>query len=100
MIEDVVQLFAEHGFSVWGGKWTTSIDYHHVQTPRGVAEMLSIMSLPDGKRFFDLCVVNRASLLKIPFGERLQPLVRAYKQNSENFLESFVEYLPNFASHP
>lgn len=99
MIEDVVQLFAEHGFFVWGGKWTTPIDYHHVQTPRGVAELLSIMSLPDGKRFFDLCAVNRASLLKMPFGEKLQPLVMAYKQDSEKFLESFVDYLP-FENHP
>lgn len=97
MIEDVVQLFAEHGFFVWGGKWTTPIDYHHVQTPRGVAEMLSIMTFPDGKRFFDLCAINRSSLLKIPFGEKLQPLVMAYNQNPEKFLDSFTDYLPDLA---
>lgn len=31
MAEDVVDLFAQHGFFVWGGDWNYPIDYQHFQ---------------------------------------------------------------------
>lgn len=47
MAEDVVQVFARHGFSVWGGDWDNPIDYQHFQVSRRLAEQLA--SLPAEK---------------------------------------------------
>lgn len=33
MVEPVVELFADHGFSDWGGTWEHKPDYHHFQLP-------------------------------------------------------------------
>ena len=33
MVEDIVALFADHGFTVWGGHWENKPDYHHFQLP-------------------------------------------------------------------
>ena len=45
MAEDVVDLFALHGFFIWGGDWNYPIDYQHFQVgPRRFIERL--VSLP------------------------------------------------------
>lgn len=31
MVEEIVSVFAKHGFSEWGGNWETKPDYHHFQ---------------------------------------------------------------------
>lgn len=33
MTEEIVELFADHGFSEWGGNWELKPDYHHFQLP-------------------------------------------------------------------
>jgi len=40
MVEPIIDIFYKHGFTVWGGGWTTPIDYHHFQVPR---EQVKIM---------------------------------------------------------
>ncbi len=97
MIEDVVSIFAEQGFFIWGGRWTTPIDFHHVQPPRGVAELLMLMNVEQGHKFFDLCATYRRQLGKMPYGESLQPLRNALEADSSTFFERFIEYLPNLA---
>ena len=93
MIEPVVSLFAEHGFFIWGGAWTTPIDLHHFQAPRAVAELLAIMSLEDGQRLFDLCAVYRAQLTQMPCGEKLEPLIKMYQADRLRFFTEFLENL-------
>jgi len=45
MAEDVVDLFAQHGFFIWGGDWNYPIDYQHFQVgPRRFVKRL--ISLP------------------------------------------------------
>lgn len=41
MAEQVVPLFARHGFTVWGGDWDNPIDYQHFQVPRALAQALA-----------------------------------------------------------
>jgi D-alanyl-D-alanine carboxypeptidase len=41
MAEQVVDIFAEHGFLVWGGYWDDPIDYQHFQVSRKLAEQLT-----------------------------------------------------------
>ncbi len=33
MVEEIVYIFAKHGFSEWGGSWEEKPDYHHFQIP-------------------------------------------------------------------
>lgn len=40
MVEEIVKIFAKHGFSQWGGEWNDPIDYHHFQVPRSSVEKL------------------------------------------------------------
>lgn len=47
MAESVVGLFAEFGFTVWGGYWDAPIDYQHFQFSRGLAERLA--ALPEAQ---------------------------------------------------
>jgi hypothetical protein len=64
MVESIAPVFAENGFVIWGGNWTTPIDYHHFQPPRLVAELLSVMNREDGTRFFDYCADNHDTLVE------------------------------------
>lgn len=41
MAEEVVALFAENGFLVWGGYWDAPIDYQHFQVKRTMAERMA-----------------------------------------------------------
>lgn len=52
MAEQVVDVFKENGFSVWGGHWDTPIDYQHFQIPRPVAEHLIKLSPEEATAYF------------------------------------------------
>lgn len=41
LAEAVIDVFAEEGFSIWGGYWKSAIDYQHFQVSRGLAEQLA-----------------------------------------------------------
>ena len=53
MAEPVVELFAEHGFSVWGGCWRNPTDYQHFQISRRLAQELARLSAKDAKARFE-----------------------------------------------
>jgi len=54
MAENVVDLFAMHGFFVWGGDWNYPIDYQHFQIgPRSFVEALASKNIADGQRLID-----------------------------------------------
>jgi hypothetical protein len=46
MAEAVIDIFADHGFLIWGGYWDDPIDYQHFQVDRKLAERLAKLS-PD-----------------------------------------------------
>ncbi len=54
MAEGVVDLFASHGFFVWGGDWNYPIDYQHFQIgPRSFVEALASKSVADGQALIE-----------------------------------------------
>jgi hypothetical protein len=53
MAEPVVELFAEHGFSVWGGCWRNPTDYQHFQISRRLAQELARLSAKAAKARFE-----------------------------------------------
>ncbi|MGD9682873.1 MAG: M15 family metallopeptidase [Candidatus Obscuribacterales bacterium] len=77
MVEPITPIFHELGFSIWGGDWTTPIDYHHFQVPRGLAELLAGSSLAEGRRLFELAR-SLGGLKSMPSGEPLQASLSAF----------------------
>lgn len=54
MAEDVVDIFAEHGFFVWGGYWDYPIDYQHFQVgPRSFVEKLVATERSNGEELLN-----------------------------------------------
>jgi hypothetical protein len=58
MAEEVVSLFAENGFLVWGGYWDAPIDYQHFQVERGLAEQLAKLPSAQARTVFSNHVAN------------------------------------------
>ncbi|MBX9668838.1 MAG: M15 family metallopeptidase [Candidatus Obscuribacterales bacterium] len=92
MVESIVQLFADNGFNVWGGSWTTPIDYHHFQPPRMVANILADLNLEEGREFFELWALNHSQLagLEQKLGEEPYAFFRS---NRANFMVKLQEVL-------
>lgn len=96
MVEAVRELAAENGFFVWGGSWTTPIDYHHFQVQRGIAELLVLLGAEDGKRFLEAAILEKDRLKKLtamPSGDALAPLVAMYKRSRSDFFAGWTEFI-------
>lgn len=52
MAEEVVALFAENGFLVWGGYWDAPIDYQHFQVERKLAEQMAKLPVREARAVF------------------------------------------------
>ncbi|MDQ7968286.1 MAG: M15 family metallopeptidase [Oxalicibacterium faecigallinarum] len=53
MAEEVVEVFATHGFTVWGGDWDAPIDYQHFQVSRALARKLAALPPEQAKTVFE-----------------------------------------------
>jgi D-alanyl-D-alanine carboxypeptidase-like protein len=53
MAEPVIDVFADNGFSIWGGDWHNPIDYQHFQVGRDLVEQLIRVSSGEAKVIFD-----------------------------------------------
>lgn len=54
MAEAVVELFADNGFSIWGGDWKNPIDYQHFQVGRDLARRLAESSSVNARAMFEM----------------------------------------------
>ena len=70
--EEVVDVFARHGFYWWGGYWDDPIDYQHFQLDRDVSYVLAKMQSEEALWFF--------TLLKNYYNEHQQPLETLLKE--------------------
>lgn len=52
MAEDVVALFAENGFLIWGGDWDAPVDYQHFQVERKMAERMATLPIEQARVLF------------------------------------------------
>lgn len=53
MTEEIVELFARHGFPIWGGDWKVPVDYQHFQTSRALARKLAALPPDQAHAAFD-----------------------------------------------
>lgn len=54
--EEVVALFADNGFVVWGGDWDDPIDYQHFDIGRALAERLAALPPDKARTVFEAAV--------------------------------------------
>jgi len=53
MTEAIVDVFADHGFPIWGGYWDDPIDYQHFQVSRKLADQLVRLPSADAQALFE-----------------------------------------------
>ncbi len=58
MAEEVVDVFADHGFLIWGGDWDAPIDYQHFQISRSLAQKLTALPVAQAQVVFNDYVKN------------------------------------------
>lgn len=51
--EDVIEVFANEGFLIWGGYWDDPIDYQHFQVSGRLAEQLARLPPPQAQQAFE-----------------------------------------------
>lgn len=94
MIEPIVPLFKEYGF-IWGGDWTTTIDYHHFQMPRLFAVFLLSMDASCGKIWLDW-YVSAEDNIRNDFIILLPKLLSVEKKTLLNIMEQGIS-VPSLA---
>lgn len=52
MAEQVVDIFAHHGFTYWGGDWREPVDFQHFQVSRRLAEKMAASSVVQAQALF------------------------------------------------
>lgn len=88
MTEKVVEIFKRNGFTTWGGKWNTPIDWQHFQPPRSLAQLLSIMSPKDSEEFFELYADSGSNIFdSIKHTEN--KFLDLYKSSPSKFMNTF-----------
>jgi hypothetical protein len=58
MAEPIVDVFADNGFPVWGGRWSNPIDYQHFQVSRDLANQLARNSPNAAKLLFESSIAE------------------------------------------
>jgi D-alanyl-D-alanine carboxypeptidase len=53
MAEQVIDVFADNGFLIWGGDWHNPIDYQHFQLDRDMAEQMARLSSSAASAVFE-----------------------------------------------
>jgi hypothetical protein len=57
--EEVAGIFAENGFTVWGGNWDDPIDYQHFDVGRPLTEALAKLPPEQARKTFEDSVAHR-----------------------------------------
>lgn len=60
LAEEVVQIFAENGFTQWGGDWDSPIDYQHFDIGRQMAEELVALPSNSASAKFEAAIAANA----------------------------------------
>ncbi|AEE50238.1 M15 family metallopeptidase [Haliscomenobacter hydrossis] len=94
--EEIVEVFARHGFYGWGGYWDTPIDYQHFQLSRSVSEILVLMDPLTAANFFTQTVQfykqhkraieDELDKKKAALGFKDKSMVTFYQEDPQRFL--------------
>lgn len=90
MLEPVINVFTDNGFTIWGGRWTTPIDYHHFQPPRLVAELLCAMSPEDAEQFFEKFADKQTRLPEASTAAEIAGIVELCRTDKTSFAAKYL----------
>ena len=85
MVDDIVSLFQDNGFCIWGGSWNSPIDYHHFQVAKAAAQLLAAMIPHHAQQFFNLYIKQPTLCHAIDSHDNF--LLKAYKIRPHVFME-------------
>jgi len=94
MVEPIVDVFIKNGFTIWGGRWSWPIDYHHFQTTRTQAKLLAELPSEVAGQFFAKCVEYPALVQALERREKEVPgrlihqLIKDAQSSSEEFFRA------------
>lgn len=91
MVEPIVAIFKKWGFPIWGGEPNTElssnvIDWHHFQTTRAIAEILSCMSSEHANDFFPIWREHSQTMMKLKSGATTESLKQIYQHDPVSFM--------------
>ncbi len=102
--KDIVNIFAQNGFTTWGGYWDFPLDYHHFELSSNLAQLLLAMKDNDGEKMFEVHVryYNKKhteivlALMEHFELKEVKDLIEIYKQNPSNFFNIISNNIARF----
>lgn len=91
MVEKLVDLFKQQGFSIWGGNWNEPIDWQHFQPSRTVAQLLAEMNTEDAKVLFNAYKKHPKFLNNLSYKDHR--LIAYYKQQPQKTMQVLTQNL-------
>ncbi len=98
--DDVVKLFYENGFIIWGGNWNYPMDTQHFQTTREMANLLAIMSSDHAEYFYDLYVKSNELKSSSNTKDIIISFTDYYKKDSKKIITYIKNNEKNFIENP
>ncbi|MQR00314.1 M15 family metallopeptidase [Glaciimonas soli] len=62
--QQIADVFAQHGFFIWGGNWKQPIDYQHFQVSRKMAERLAALPSDQARKVFESSIIAYGHCMK------------------------------------
>ncbi len=62
--QQIADVFARHGFFIWGGNWKQPIDYQHFQVSRKMAEHLAALPTDQARKEFESSIIAYGHCIK------------------------------------
>ncbi|TEW56499.1 M15 family peptidase [Psychromonas sp. RZ22] len=105
--EQVIDVFAQNGFRVWGGDWNSPIDFQHFQTTREMAILMAKLSSKNSQILFknhvdwyQQCLTyskNRQQTLTIrDYSSQLKADLKKLNINSRNLSHAYQQAPTDF----
>ena len=97
--KQIVEIFAQNGFNIWGGYWNEPIDYQHFQISKPLAILLNSMHMKDDEKLFQLHTQfynkYKTELLTKILTEfnanNVEDLIKQYQANPSLFFQKIEE---------
>lgn len=98
--DEVVKLFYNNGFTIWGGNWNFPLDTMHFQATREMADLLALMASADAEYFFSVYV--KSEVLKSDKDAKIiiTKIADIYKSNPKKIIKYIKINEGEFINNP
>lgn len=85
--DEVVKLFYDNGFIIWGGNWNFPLDSQHFQPSREMANLLALMSREDAEYFFKIYIKSKELKSVKEIKETMIKITDSYHENPKKIID-------------